>query len=152
MENPNLDETELDFEILREPWNKYSLKDGAYLKSRFILLKIKRRLVPATVTEKKTEYGFEGQNLNVIYNVPAELKGPLSNQQYSVQQLSEAKKDEIAYDTLSEEWNEYVLEDGTTMRIKSTVSAVSRTDKVDKNGDPIYFVTNSQILGVKPRK
>lgn len=147
-----MDETELDFEILREPWNKYSLKDGTNLKSRFILLKIKKRLAPATVTEKKTEYGFEGQNLTVAYNVPSELKGPSSNAQYSPQQLSESKKDDISYDTLGEEWNEYVLEDGTTLRIKNTVVSVSRTDKADKNGDPVYFVTNSQILGIKPRK
>lgn len=147
-----MDETELDFEILREPWNKYSLKDGAYLKSRFILLKIKKRLVPATVTEKKTEYGFEGQNLTVAYSIPAELKGPPSDVQYSPQQLSESKKDDIAYDTLGEEWNEYVLEDGTALKIKNTVVAISRTDKVDKNGDPVYFVTSSQILGIKPRK
>ena len=147
-----MDETEIDFEILREPWNKYTLKDGAYLRIRFIILKIKKRQVPVTVTEKKTEYGFEGQNLVVAYSVPDELKGPATNNRYTKEDFEAGKKEEIAYDTLSEEWNEYFLDDGTTLRLKNTLTNVSRTDKVDKNGDPIYFIQSTQLLGVKPRK
>lgn len=143
-------ELELDFEVLREPWNKYSLKDGAYIKSRFILLKIKKR--EPTQEGEKLQYGFEGQNLTVVYNVPEHLKGPPSSTPYSPQELAQSKKEDVAYDTISEEWNEYILEDGTTIRIKDTVVAISRTDKVDKNGDPIYMVEHSQILGVKPRR
>ena len=147
-----LDDVELDFEILREPWNKYSLKDGAYLKSRFVLLKVKKQAVPATVTETKIGFAFEGKNLNVMYVVPAELKGNPSKTRFSIEELSRAKKEEVGYVPISEDWNEYVLEEGTTLRLKSTVVGVSRSDKIDRNGDPIYFIQNSQTLGIKPRK
>lgn len=144
-------ESELDFEILREPWNKYSLKDGTNVKCRYILTKVKKR-EPENEKEKPT-YGIEGQNVSVIYNVSADLKGPPSTVTYSPPELaSSIKEDDVGYDTLSEEWNEYIVEDGTKIRLKGTVVKVSRTDKTDRNGDPIYIVQTTLMVGIQPRK
>lgn len=145
-----MSEVEVDFEILREPWNKYSLRDDAYIKSRFVLLKMKKK--QPREEGQPLQYGFEGQNIVVAYNVPEELKGPPTSRKYSPQELSQSPQQDIRYDTLSEEWNEYILEDGTAVRIKDTVVSVARTDKTDRNGDPIYIVQHSQLLGVKPRR
>jgi len=144
-----LKEWEIEFEVLREPWNKYSIEDGSYIKSRFIITKFKKR--EPTTADEKLGYGFEGQNIAVSYNVPTELKGTPSTKQYSHQELSE-KAEDMRYSIVSEEWNEYVLEDGTVVRIKSSVIEVLRSDKFDRNGDPVYYVNTSQLLGVKPRK
>jgi hypothetical protein len=144
-----LKESEIEFEVLREPWNKYSVDDGSYIKSRFIITKFKKR--EPTTADEKLGYGFEGQNIAVSYNVPTELKGTPSTHQYSPQELRE-KAEDMRYSIVSEEWNEYVLEDGTVVRIKSSVIEVLRTNKFDRNGDPVYYVNTSQLLGVKPRK
>jgi len=144
-----LKEMEIDFEVLREPWNKYSVEDGAYIKTRFIVTKFRKR--EPTSADEQLQYGFEGKNLVVAYNVPEELKGPPSTRQYTPEELSENAKD-MRYSVIFEEWNEYVLEDGTAVRIKSNVVEILRTDKFDRNGDPIYIVRTSQILGLKPRK
>lgn len=144
-------EFELDFEVLREPWNKYSLRDGSSVKSRYILMKVKKR--ESTKEGEKTAYGVEGQNITVIYSVPPELKGPPSKRTYTPQELSSSiVVDDVGYSTLSEEWNEYVVEDGTKIRVKDTVVKVSRTDKSDKNGDPIYLVQHSTLVDVRVRK
>lgn len=142
-------ETEIEFETLREPWNKYSVEDGSYIKTRFIITKFKKR--EPTSTDEKLQYGFEGKNIVVAYNVPEELKGKPTTVQYPPQELSKNAKD-MKYSVVFEEWNEYVLEDGTAVRIKSNVTEILRTNKFDRNGDPIYIVNTSQILGLKPRK
>jgi len=104
-------------------------------------------------TEKETQYGVEGQTITVVYNVPENLKGPPSKQVYSPAELERAiVVDEIGYDTLSEEWNEYIAEDGTKIRIKDTIVKVARTDKTDKNGQPIYIIQHGMMMGVTPAR
>lgn len=142
-------EVEIDFEILREPWQKYSVEDGSYVKSRFVITKFKKR--EPTTAEERLAYGFEGQNIVVAYNVPPERKGTPSTETYSPEQLADGAQ-EMRYTIVSEEWNEYVLEDGATVRIKNNVTSITRTNKFDRNGDPIYVVNNAQIFGLKPMK
>lgn len=142
-------ESEMDFEVLREPWNKYSVDDGSYVKARFVITKFKKR--EPTTADEKLGYGFEGQNMVVAYNVPAGLKGTPSTVAYSPKELSEGAE-EMRYSIVSEEWNEYVTEDGATLRVKNNVTVIARTNKFDRNGDPIYVVQTTQIYGLKPRK
>jgi hypothetical protein len=145
-------EHELDFEVLREPWNKYSLRDGSNVKSRYILTKVKKR-EPDKKEGGKVAYGVEGQNITVTYNVPEELKGPPTRQTYSPQELSQSiAEDDIGYSTLSEEWNEYIVEDGTKIRVKDTIVKVSRTKKTDRNGNPVYLVQHSTLVDVRSRR
>lgn len=145
------EEHELDFEVLREPWNKYSIRDGSNVKSRYILTKVKKK--ESTKEGEKVAYGIEGQNITVIYNVPRELKGPPSKRSYSPQELSSSiVADDMGYSTLSEEWNEYIVEDGTKIRVKDTVVKIARTDKSDRNGDPVYMVEHSTLMDIRVRK
>lgn len=144
-------EVELDFEIIREPWNKYSLNDGTHIKSRYILIKLKKK-EPTSETEKPS-IGVEGRNVVVTYNVPQNLKGPPSKHIYPPEELRKSiVQDDIRYTTIYEEWNEYIAEDGTRIRVKQTMTRVGRTDKADKNGDPIYFVDHSIMVDVKTMK
>lgn len=145
-------ETELDFEVLREPWNKYNLRDGSNIKSRYVMTKVKKR-EPTSKEDEKTAYGIEGQNITITYNVPEELEGPPSKQRYGPRELSRSiVEDDVGYSTLSEEWNEYIVEDGTRIRVKDTIVKVSRTNKTDKNGDPIYLVQHSTLVDVRTRR
>ena len=41
----------------------------------------------------------------------------------------------MRYSTLAEEWNEYIVDDGTKIRIKTTVTNVKKSDKFAQNGD-----------------
>ncbi len=140
--------TDIDFDVMREPWNKYELGDGSILKTKCILTKVHKRL---TIGEKTASYGLDSQNVIVVYNVPPNLKGEPSKQTYGPKELeSSIVQDDIRYTTISEEWNEYIAEDGTKVRLKSTVTKVSRTNKFDKNGNPRYLVRTSVLPQVKP--
>ncbi len=45
-----------------------------------------------------------------------------------------------------EDWNEYVLEDGTKIKLKVVVSKIIRTDLIDNSGDPVYLVNSTNVV------
>jgi hypothetical protein len=50
-----------------------------------------------------------------------------------------------------EPWSEYILEDGSKLRIKQTVVNVVKLDKTADNDEPIYSIQSQQTLSVLPR-
>lgn len=140
--------TELNFEIIREPWNSYELDDGPNLKTRLILKRVYRKM-----EEDKPGYDVDAQNLTVLTHVPNDLKGKSSKKKLSPKEIQAAViRDDVRYTTLREEWNEYIVEDGARIRLKLTVMNVGKTSQFDQNGDPIYLVNTSVIANIKPPK
>lgn len=150
---------DIDFEVIREPWNRYSIREGTTLQVRFILLRLSKveqlnldgAVVTSSVQERK--YNVEGQTLTVLSNIPERLKGTPDTNTYSPQELQNSiVADDLSVDTLAEEWNDYVVDDGTKIRVKCSVISVSRTSKFNRNGEPIYVVSSSQQVAVKAKK
>lgn len=142
------DEAELDFEVIKEPWNKYNLIDGSNLKTKTVLIKVSR-----TMPEQgKPNYGIKSQNLVTAYNVPDNLRGPPAKGPVSPEELKSMKKQEVGFSTLYEEWAEYLVEDGTRIRIKSSLVEVSRSERTNAEGEPIYLIGNSLNVVIKPPK
>ena len=137
----------IDFDIVKEPWNKYSLKDGSTLKTRFILKKV----FVKRLSELKAHFGFDGQNLSVI-TCADDLKGESDKKAYSPIEIKKAIDKEIRYDTVLEEWNEYLIDDGTQIRLKTTVTNVNRSTLYDNTGDRIYLVDTNVIMNIKRPK
>ena len=134
----------LDFDVVREPWNTYELVDGVKVKIKVIITKIRK----IQTDEKTSNYNFDVQQLAVALS---EERGPPDTKIYTPQDLQEATvKNDIRYTTVSEEWNEYVSDDGARLRIKATLSRVSKTSKFDRNGEPIYFTETGILTQVRP--
>lgn len=133
----------LDFDVVREPWNKYELTDGAFIKVKVVVTKIRKE----QVDEKTVNYGSDSQNIVVVLT---EETGTPDSKVYSPEEIQESLiKRDIRYTTVSEEWNEYVADDGARLRIKITLTSVSKTNKFDKNGAPIYFVETGMMGQVR---
>ncbi len=48
-----------------------------------------------------------------------------------------------------EMWNDYMLEDGTSLRLKVVVTEVLRLDdRYDGEGNPVYMIRSSNVLHV----
>jgi hypothetical protein len=48
---------------------------------------------------------------------------------------------EVGFDTMREEWNEYSLRDGSTIKVKTVVTNVIRLNgEYDPQGDPVYLI------------
>lgn len=56
---------------------------------------------------------------------------------------------EIDYKELKENWNEYKLEDGTVIRMKSVVTRIVKTKEYNKENEPIYYVNSRNILSAR---
>ena len=53
---------------------------------------------------------------------------------------------EIEFETESERWNAYILEDGTRLRLKAVAATIVRLDEFLPNGDPMYLVNASNVV------
>lgn len=134
----------IDFEIIKEPWNKYQISDNSVLKTRTILKKIER-----IIDGEKTSFSIDAQTLTVIYPDPS-LKGPPNPKINTKEELMKAiDKPDMRYDTLSQEFNEYHLDDGTRIKIFSNVTGISRSTLKDAKGDPVYYVNSSNTIEMK---
>lgn len=55
----------------------------------------------------------------------------------------------VKFKSIREEWNEYDLEDGSTIRMKTIVSDVVRVhDEYDAEKNPIYVVKSTNLVVV----
>ncbi|MBI4013493.1 MAG: hypothetical protein HY359_14335 [Candidatus Rokubacteria bacterium] len=58
--------------------------------------------------------------------------------------------EELAFEPLKESWNEYRCEDGSYVKIKLVVAKVTRLDKQNAAGEPIYVVNSSSVVAATP--
>ncbi len=58
--------------------------------------------------------------------------------------------EDMEFATRREDWNEYMVEDGYTLRIKLVVSSILKTEERDPQGNPVYIVQSTNILKVLP--
>ena len=56
---------------------------------------------------------------------------------------------EVGFRTAGEHWNEYLLDDGSVLRLKLVVTSVVRIeDTYDNDGNPVYMAQSTNVLGV----
>lgn len=56
---------------------------------------------------------------------------------------------EIGFRSSGEHWNEYLLDDGTVVRIKLVATAAHRVDGMfDQEGNPVYVVQSTNVMNV----
>lgn len=128
------DFTILDFKVLKEYWDAYELSDDTKLKSRVILTGVKK-----SETNPSKEYEFDFQSVQ-SFIFSSKSKGASHNKLYTKEVLDSSYNKEISYSTLSEKWNEYLLEDDIKVKLKNTIAGVTKSDIFLQNGDPIYNV------------
>ncbi len=57
---------------------------------------------------------------------------------------------EVRFRSVREEWNEYSLEDGSTLRLKTVVSEIVRLEgEYDPENNPIYLVKSGNMVVAK---
>lgn len=52
----------------------------------------------------------------------------------------------VDFETLREEYNSYKLSDGSTVRMKTVVTSIIRTEEFAPTGEPIYVVNSQNVL------
>lgn len=128
-----------DFKTLKEDWSEYKLEDGSIVRVKHILLK---------VIKEDSGFAMNATTTVVVFS-PPELKGVPSTEPYTPQELeSSVERENLKFETIKENWNEYELEDKTKLHIKPVLTVISSTNKYDSHGEPIYL-TQVQALTKK---
>ena len=60
--------------------------------------------------------------------------------------------EEVSFQSRREEWNEYIIEDGTTVKVKLVATNIFKTDQVTPAGEPVYIVKSQNVMSVTPLK
>jgi len=56
----------------------------------------------------------------------------------------------IGINQSSEQWNTYLLEDGSVLKVKLVVKKVSRVDNAyDVEGNPVYFFQSTNVTSIE---
>jgi hypothetical protein len=59
----------------------------------------------------------------------------------------EVEADKIPVSGMREEWNQYMLEDGTVLRVRLIVSDVLRVvGEYNSDGDPVYIIKSTNFV------
>lgn len=150
----------VDFEVVREGWNRYKLEDETILKTKFVLISVimernYKKIMEKAKTKKGLKIGFGFKSQNVIgVEAPVRLRGEPDTKTYTIEQLrSFVVKEDLDFESLKETWNVYNLENGITIKVRNAPVSVSRTSKFDSRGLPIYLVDSTADVKVRlPKK
>ena len=135
----------IDFEVIKESWNKYSLQDGTKFKVRSIL-----QSVWAEKVGGKIKHNVEVAQHQVWLCDPT-VQGKPSTEQYEPKQLEEnIEVKRCPYTTIQYEPSEYVLDDGSRIVLHDTLVNIARTSLFNAVGDRIYIVTSTGQMSVAP--
>ena len=52
----------------------------------------------------------------------------------------------LEFTTEKEDWNSYITEDGSKIRLKVVVSRIIRTDQLNASGEPMYVVNSANLV------
>ena len=58
--------------------------------------------------------------------------------------------EDMDFQSVKEDWSEYQVEDGYSVRIKLVVSSILKTNERDPQGNPVYIVQSTNIVKVLP--
>jgi hypothetical protein len=62
---------------------------------------------------------------------------------------AEIEAEVLSFQSHGEHWNEYVVDDGTLLRLKPVVTEVMRLEgQYDQHGNPVYIVQSTNVLSV----
>lgn len=134
----------IDFKATHEDWSEYKLKDGGILRARFILIKVFDE-------GEYDEHGNPVYGINSINAVgvlvPEKLRGNPSKEKYDRSELEKSiVEEDMEFEKIKEGWNTYELENGAKISIKLVLVSVSRTNKFDSKGEPIYIFNIQPLM------
>ncbi len=56
---------------------------------------------------------------------------------------------ELSFQTGGEHWNEYLVDDGSVIKLKTITSQILRVDgEYDNEGNPIYIIRSTNIVSI----
>lgn len=137
----------IDFEVIKERWGKYNLDDGSILKIKFILTNIK-----TFEQDEKKRYNANIQNIQIIYASERLIDEPTKGTFTNIILQQNVEKDDVGFEALEIPVNEYIIDDGTKLKMFPQVIKIARSSLKNKLGEPIYMVTTNVTINYNAPK
>ncbi len=137
----------LDFEILKEPWNRYMLEDKTILKLRFTLQKVK-------------VIGGEGGGPNAkmsfstvaVTEAPDETHGT-PGKAYPLEEIqAKVIKPDMSFEPEDAESSLYLLENGELVKVQVKLLSINKSSLFGVDGEPLYYLESEIGIAVLPRE
>jgi hypothetical protein len=77
-------------------------------------------------------------------------RGPPDQNQHSPAETQAAIINDVRYSTVTQDWNEYIVDDGARVRIQPMIMRVAKTSLYDSRGIPVYWVDMEASINVVP--
>ncbi len=146
---------EIPYQIVREVWSSYELKDGTVLRSRTILTKV---LGPSPLPEKGAQValGFAFSQINVVTS-PPDIKGTPNPMPRPIPELQRLPTEEVDFEEPREAWNLYRitgLREPVGLKTKVVVTSVLKAPgEFDQEGNPMYIINSTTlVVPAKPKE
>jgi hypothetical protein len=136
----------LDFDVLKEDWNKYELSDHSILKVKIVMTTVSK--AQSQTPAAQPAYTFDIQNIIVVLT---NERGQPDTHNYSSAELeASVTKDDMRFTAIAQDWNEYVVDDGARIKIQPMILKVSKTSRFNSKGSPLYATQINMTVQVKP--
>lgn len=134
------------FKVIKEKANFYKLKDETIMKIFPVLNAVKLEN-----TTNPTGANINAQNIVSVF-VPKELRGNPASQKYAHNDLVQSMDDDdVGFDILYEDFNEYEINGKWLLNVKTILSQVGRAKLYNNVGEPIYVVNTSPVTKFKQK-
>ncbi|MGD0328833.1 MAG: hypothetical protein ABSB40_00130 [Nitrososphaeria archaeon] len=137
----------LDFEQIREQWNKYELADGTFLKVKIVLTRVTRSAAQAGVNTP-SPISADFQHISII--LTNERGQPDTTVRTPQDIASHIVRDNIRFRTVEQDWSEYLTDDNVRILIQPLVMRVAKTSLFNNKGEPIYHVEIQATVQIQP--
>jgi hypothetical protein len=128
----------LDFTVVREDWNRYDLSDSTILKVKFVLTK---------VFKQGSNYSCDFKPIIIILS---HERGQPSSGRYTPQEMqSSIIQDDVRHTAIQQDWNEYITDDGTKIKVQPMIMRIAKTSLYDSRGEPIYYTDIQATLNIR---
>ena len=146
MKNTDVDHEsdEMDVEIVKEAWSKYTLDDGSLIKVRSVLTKVVWPRRAKTILDLDGHLTVSVQNV-VCVIAPNHLRGKPNPRPPSINKALVEKSRIVEIKNSKEEWSTYSLPDNKgIVKVRAVVASVRNVGgQRDQDGDPLYLVNAS---------
>lgn len=133
---------DVPFHVVRENWCTWGLGNKCILKIKLVVSKV---LKPGGVPlDQVREFSFQHKAF-ISVSVPIHLKGTPETRPLTNELIEESIVEDIDPRPLTQDGNEYKLENGTIIRFSIMLTRVALTDLFSADGTPVYVV-NHQIV------
>ena len=142
-----LDAELVDFKVESEHWQYYDLSDGSKLKIKLVLTQVLRSRNQVNKIGEPI-YSWNAPTFLSIVSCLNRLRSQPTDIPITPDHIADSIDVEVDFKKVNQndEWNVYILTDGTTLQLKPKVNGIARTKLKGQAGEPIYTVATGNPM------